>query len=217
MYEYIKDKDVKSGGEFLQWVERFYPNAKMEVLGNLEKSKKTELLEKFVTVLGNGIRSSYEQKVNGKIVFGDAGGRSNAGRSLYGKGPNIYVKSYLLYCYYKGIPVYSGYINAEEKGAFNPGAYTAITEDLGKEIAKNALRYFTWGVEYNLEGNEWGYRGEAVYGSVNRIPIKGGTKSWFDTIGSESRGNNYWGGTISGLTKLPEVEVKEGGRQIEPF
>ena len=78
---------------------------------------------------------------------------------IYRDEPNIYLKTYLTYIYENDKPVFSQLytdIFQNTGVGYNWTNYTPMDQTTGLEYAKNALRYYTWGVEYTpFEG--YGY------------------------------------------------------------
>lgn len=66
---------------------------------------------------------------------------------------SVYFQSYFRFCYLKNKPILSNIIESELKRDnidYNYKNYTPITIDEGNELARAALRYLTWGVEYTV-------------------------------------------------------------------
>jgi len=70
---------------------------------------------------------------------------------IYGTKKNVYINTYLKYIYSQNKPalseVYTDLFNKEHR-VYNYTNYKPLTGDEGIILARNAMRYYTWGVEY---------------------------------------------------------------------
>jgi uncharacterized protein YfaT (DUF1175 family) len=99
------------------------------------------------------------------------------------------------------MPVFASYINLEDKNPFDYTAYREIDENEGEDLAKKALRYTNWGVEYTPQNYAGKYTtGQSVYNSL------------YDTLTTPNtrRENNYFTASINENDAYPLPYKKNG-------
>lgn len=146
------------------------------------------------------IKSINNRNVEFELPYLDIG--KERFNNIY-KNKNIYIDSYLRFLQLKGKPALSTLINngiqAEDKNIkYNFSQYESLTEEEGKELAKSALKYLTWGVEYtqfesnntfNLNNNM-----SSVF-NLNREVLT----TWVDNDEPENKNQNYFPGEIKDI------------------
>jgi len=137
---------------------------------------------------------------------------------IYGTERNIYIKTYLEYIYYKEKPILSKLYEdiiidmGRNDSQFNFGEAEAwktrntLDYARGSELARNALRYYTWGVEYTpFEGYEHVMLRRSMNGVFDSLPENAeGRKIWTDIEGIDTyREKNYITSPVYNASEFP--------------
>ncbi|GHU84955.1 hypothetical protein FACS189473_3320 [Spirochaetia bacterium] len=204
LYEYF---NARGAGEmFNSCAQQYYPGIDLNALSGVNAREKQEILSRLANVLADGIKQSFEQQINGKTLFST---RQAAKGVLYGNARNIYIDAYLLFCFTRNRPLFTGTINVEDTGPFEPAGFEPVSLTESLTIARNAMRYFTWGVEYTVpQAGKYHFEGgeffHTIISNYNRT-ARSLTVPWSGTGESQYRGNNYWPGKTETLRDLPGV------------
>jgi len=109
---------------------------------------------------------------------------------IYGVSSNVYLKTFLEYIYHYGKPALSSIyadLYERESRSYDYKNYEPLTANEGIELARNAMRYYTWGVEYTAFS---GYNISVKAEGMNRV---------WQEYGSNAYITNWAKGTSNGL------------------
>ncbi|GHT77770.1 hypothetical protein FACS1894130_03230 [Spirochaetia bacterium] len=204
LYEYFKAQGA--GEAFKACAQQYYPDVDLNLLSAINAAEKRDILIRFANVLAGSIKQRFEQRVNGKTVFSEQQIITNS--ILYGDARNIYIDAYLLFCFSRNRPVFTGSINAADEAPFDPQRFRQISSAESLTLARNAMRYFTWGVEYTVpQIGDCYYKGGDFFHSIisnYSKTVKSWDSSWLDNADTQYRGHNYWHGQTESLRDLPQ-------------
>ncbi|GHV87979.1 hypothetical protein AGMMS50267_03390 [Spirochaetia bacterium] len=205
LHEYFKAQGA--GNAFKDCAQQYYPGVDLNALSSVQAEEKQDALARFAATLAGSIKQGFEQRVNGKTVFGGTQA-AGSGSTLYGDTRNIYIDAYLLFCFTQNRPVFTGIINTEDDVPFEPERFRQISSAESITLARNAMRYFTWGVEYTVpQTGDWHYAGgdffQSIIGNYNKT-AKTWDSPWLDNTDAQYREHNYRQEGIVTLKTLPK-------------
>ncbi|MDR2784658.1 MAG: hypothetical protein LBB83_01965 [Treponema sp.] len=198
LYEFFQSRGA--GGAFETCVRQYYPGVNLTAFAGISGMKKEKAVTDLINALADILKRGFQRETPEKPVF--AGSEAGV---LYGSRRNIYLDAYLYFCYSQSRPLFLGIANALGPDFFDAGQYRELSAAEGLVLARNAARYYTWGVEY-LAGGDYHYSGGSFFNSItvnyNREE-KTWDIPWFNDGGAGSRENDYWPGTLYPLKKMP--------------
>jgi hypothetical protein len=151
-----------------------------------------KMQHRLLTHFLNTTLSATENKDDIKVLKGSDS--PSWFETLYGVNRIPYVSSYLEYAWEAEQPLLVSPIE-ETYSSYDYTKYSTITIAEGKELARAAMRYYTWGVDYFIpeKGDSKPIFGPAVY-DANKASIAAWT-----TTANTARAANYYPGTVSSL------------------
>jgi hypothetical protein len=198
LYEFFQSRGA--GETFETCARRYYPGVNLTAFSGISGAEKEKAIADLAETLAGTLKQGFQRQASGKPVF--AGSQTGV---LYGSRRNIYIDAYLYFCCSQNRPLFSGIVNALSTDFFDTDQYRELSAEEGLALARNAMRYYTWGVEY-LAGADHHYRGGSFFNSIitnyNREE-KTWDVPWFNNGGAGSRENDYWPSALYPLEKTP--------------
>ncbi|MDR1909554.1 MAG: hypothetical protein LBQ35_06530 [Spirochaetaceae bacterium] len=191
LYEFHKQDSL--GPAFEQCMAQYYPGVNLKLFQS-DVPGKDEALRNLANALNAAISGQFAHMIRGQKVFDVS--RSLPGQPfLYGQNRNIYVDAFLLFYYSQNKPVFEKSGIIENILSFfrrgNALSMRQLSYSEGLDLARFAMRYFTWGMEYSPRiGTPYYYRGQPVnafvygdnqiwnkpsYGALKGLPLRAGT------------------------------------------
>jgi hypothetical protein len=200
LYEFFQSRNA--GGAFEACARQYYPGVNLTALSGAGGAEKEKAVTDLANALAGVLKRGFQLETPGEPLPVFAGSEAGV---LYGSRRNIYLDAYLYFCYSQNRPLFSGIANALKTNFFDAARYRELSAGEGLVLARNAMRYYTWGVEY-LAGNDNCYRGDSFFNSIiTNYNREGKTWDvpWFDDGGAGSPENDRWPGALSPLEKMP--------------
>jgi hypothetical protein len=201
LYEFFRSRGT--GAAFETCARRYYPGVNLTAFSGLSGPEKEKAAGDLAGALAGVLKRDFQWEASGKPVF--AGSEAGV---LYGSRRNIYIDAYLYFCYSQNRPPFSGIANALGNSYFDAARYRELSAGEGLVLARNAMRYYTWGVEY-LAGGDL-YRGGSFFNSIITDydrEQKTWDVPWFSGNGAGKRENDYWPGALYPLEEMPAPSV----------
>jgi hypothetical protein len=204
LYEFFQSRGA--GEAFEICARQHYPGINLTALSGIGGAEKEKAVTDLAEALAGVLKQGFQQETPGKPMPIFAGSEAGV---LYGSRRNIYLDAYLYFCYSQNRPLFSGIANVPETNFFDAARYRELSAMEGLVLARNAMRYYTWGVEYLAGGDNY-YRGDNFFNSIisnyNRKE-KTWDIPWFDDGGAGNPENDYWPGVPSPLGKMPALSA----------
>jgi hypothetical protein len=198
LYEFFQSRGA--GGAFETCMRQYYPGVNLTAFSGINGAKKEKAVADLANALAGVLKQGFQREALGRPIF--AGSEAGV---LYGSRRNIYLDAYLYFCYSQNRPLFTGIANALGPDIFDSAQYRELSAAEGLALARNAMRYYTWGVEY-LAGGDYHYRGGSFFNTIitnYNKKEKTWDVPWFNDGGAGKRENDYWPGALYPLEKMP--------------
>jgi hypothetical protein len=143
------------GSVFKERMRQYYPGVTFDLFEGASRGK-TDALKKLPNALNTALSNQLSHQIQNRSVF-DVSRTPQKQMVLYGNNRNIYIDAYLLFHYAQNKPVFAD--AAPGQAASRQTALRQISAAEGQDMARFAMRYFTWGVEYSKpQSSEYYYQ-----------------------------------------------------------